>query len=280
MLVPAFLARLARLFSRPEQQTANAMKRNVLVVANWKMHGQLSWIEKFVKELNRGLALETAEHLVLCPPFVYLEHLCRVLIGTGIRVGTQNMHGTSQGAFTGEVAAAMLVDVGCKFVILGHSERRTQCGEDDRQVAAKFELAKQSGLTPILCVGENAEERAAGLTEVVIQRQLDAVLLHAGQDAFSGAVIAYEPVWAIGTGNSATPEQAQAVHAFVRRHVSRHDPDAAALMPIVYGGSVKAANARLLAEQSDVDGALVGGASLVVSDFLAISEGFMSAVTR
>lgn len=211
---------------------------------------------------------------VLCPPYVYLAHLHGLLKGTNVLLGAQNMHSAQQGAFTGEVSASMLLDSGCRYVILGHSERRTLFREDDREVAVKLEAAKQAGLIPIVCVGENAEERASGLTEQVVKRQLDAVLLHAGQDAFSGAVIAYEPVWAIGTGNTATPEQAQSVHGFIRRYVARHDRFTADVLPIIYGGSVKAANAQALAAQTDIDGALVGGASLVPEDFLAICQGF------
>lgn len=250
------------------------MKRQALVVANWKMHGQRSWVDRFVHELSQGLMPALAVQAVLCPPYVYLAQLHRLLAETNVLLGAQNMHSAQQGAFTGEVSAAMLLDSGCRYVILGHSERRTLFREDDREVAVKLEAAKQAGLIPIVCIGENAEERAAGLTEQVVKRQLDAVLLHAGQDAFSGSVIAYEPVWAIGTGNTATPEQAQSVHEFVRRYVARHDRFAADVLPIIYGGSVKAANAQALAAQPDIDGALVGGASLVPEDFLAICQGF------
>jgi triosephosphate isomerase (TIM) len=241
------------------------MARTRLVAGNWKMYGSrsanralLDAILKGLPDLYKGGDAQGA----VCPPYPYLAEVAERLRGTPVALGAQNVSEHAQGAYTGEVSAAMLADVGCRYVIVGHSERRQIYGESDAQVAAKFAAARSAGLTPILCVGESLAEREAGRTEEVVARQLGAV-------AFSQAVLAYEPVWAIGTGRNATPEQAQAVHAFLRKRLSeemRQDT------PILYGGSVKPQNAAAIFAMPDVDGGLIGGASLVAADFLAILQ--------
>jgi triosephosphate isomerase len=250
------------------------MKRIPLVVANWKMHGQKAWVEEFLRDFLEARAAINIPEIVICPPNVYLGQLQRLLAGSATGLGAQNLHGEEQGAFTGEVSAPMLTDFDCSYAIVGHSERRTLFGESDSFVAGKCVAAQKSGLIPILCVGENAEERERGLTEKVVQRQLDAVLSEFGIDVFGKAVVAYEPVWAIGTGNTATPAQAQAVHRFIRRHVAAHNGNIAGNLKVLYGGSVKADNAVALAAEPDIDGALVGGASLAVKQFIEICRSF------
>jgi triosephosphate isomerase len=224
------------------------------------MHGSRASNDALLDALLAGLREAAAAEVVLCPPYPYLEQVGRRLAGTALALGAQNTSEHAQGAFTGEVSAAMLKDAGCRYVIVGHSERRQVYQETDAQVAAKFAAAQAAGLTPILCVGETLEEREAGRTEEVVARQLAAVLNEAD---FGNAVLAYEPVWAIGTGRNATPEQAQAVHAFLRRKLS-------AETRILYGGSVKAANAAALFAMPDVDGGLIGGASLAANEFIEI----------
>jgi triosephosphate isomerase (TIM) len=205
---------------------------------------------------------------VVCPPFPYLAQAAERLAGSRVRWGAQNLSEHGSGAYTGEVSAAMLAEFGCRYAIVGHSERRALYGETDAQVAEKFAAARSAGLVPILCVGESLPEREAGRTEEVVARQLDAVLDASGAAQFAQAVLAYEPVWAIGTGRTATPEQAQQVHAVLRERLRRAG---AAEVPVLYGGSVKAANAGALFAMPDVDGGLVGGASLDAKEFLAIA---------
>lgn len=212
--------------------------------------------------------------IVVCPPSVYLAHAQRLLDGSAVQLGAQNLHCEDQGAFTGEVSAPMLKDFDCRYVIVGHSERRTLFGETDSVVAGKCAAARKHGLVPILCVGESAEQREHGLTSEVVQRQLDAVLGTCGVELFEKAVIAYEPIWAIGTGNTATPAQAQEVHGFIRQHVASRDSGIAAQVKVLYGGSVKVDNASALASEPDIDGALVGGASLVAEQFFGICRSF------
>jgi triosephosphate isomerase (TIM) len=204
------------------------------------------------------------------PPFVYLADVARLLAGTPIGLGAQDLCAEGQGAFTGEVSGAMLADVGCTHVLVGHSERRTLYGEDDTLVARKFAAALAANLTPVLCVGEQLSEREAGVTEAVISRQLDAVVAVAGMAGLARGIVAYEPVWAIGTGRTATREQAQQAHAFIRGRVAARDASIAAGLAILYGGSCKAANAAELFGMPDVDGGLIGGASLKAEEFLAI----------
>ena len=209
--------------------------------------------------------------VLVCPPFPYVAAVAEQARGSSVQVGAQNVSEHEKGAFTGEVAASMLKDVGCEFVIVGHSERRALYGETSAQVAAKFVAAQAAGLTPILCVGETLEEREAGTTEAVVDEQLDAVLDVAGIDALAAAVIAYEPVWAIGTGKTATPEQAQDVHRHIRSRLAAHSEAVAGGIRILYGGSMKGDNAAGLLAQPDIDGGLIGGASLKAADFLAIA---------
>ncbi len=234
------------------------------------MHGNLAANERLLAAVKAGAVRAPGVEISLCVPFPYLAQAAASLGGTAIAWGAQTLSEHDAGAFTGEVAGAMLRDFGCKHVIVGHSERRTLFGERDAQVAAKFLAAGRAGLVPILCVGETLAEREDAATEAVVRRQLRAVIDAAGPSALGQAVVAYEPVWAIGTGRTATPDQAQAVHAFIRRLVAEHDAGVAERLLILYGGSVKPGNARELFAQSDVDGGLIGGASLVADDFLAI----------
>lgn len=231
------------------------MARTRLVAGNWKMHGSRTANRALLDGILKGLDRDGAECAV-CVPFPYLADMQQWLQATPIAWGAQNVSEHEKGAFTGEVAASMLVELGCRYAIVGHSERRQIYRETDAQVGAKYAAARKAGLAPILCVGETLEEREAGRTEEVVGRQLAAV-------NFQGGVLAYEPVWAIGTGRNATPEQAQAVHAFLRKKVSGDTV-------ILYGGSVKPQNAAAIFAMPDVDGGLIGGASLVADDFLAI----------
>jgi triosephosphate isomerase len=208
--------------------------------------------------------------VVVCPPFVYLWETGRMLKDSSIALSGQDVCAEAQGAFTGEVSAAMLRDVGCAYTIVGHSERRALYREDDALVARKFVAAQTAGLVPILCVGETLDERERGVTREVVARQLDAVLVVAGIDAFARAIVAYEPVWAIGTGKNASPEQAQEVHGFIRERIVARDGTIGVGLRLLYGGSVKAANAAELFGKPDVDGGLVGGASLKADEFVRI----------
>jgi triosephosphate isomerase len=222
--------------------------------------------------IREGAAEVAAVELAVFPPFVYLGLVEQQLSGTPIAWGTQNLSEHASGAYTGEVAGPMLQDFHCAYVIVGHSERRTLYGETDEVVARKFAAARKIGLKPILCVGETLEERDQGITESVVERQLKAVLDLEGVEAFNDAVIAYEPVWAIGTGRTATPQQAQDVHAFIRAKLADRDSAVAAKTRILYGGSMKAANAGELLAMPDIDGGLIGGASLEAKEFLAIAK--------
>jgi len=243
--------------------------RKKLVAANWKMHGSRSMAEGLVNEIVRAKPAHT--DVLVCPPFPYLAGLTAAHAGAGVGFGAQDVsEHEGQGAYTGEVAAAMVADVGAQWTLVGHSERRQYHRETNEQVARKFAAARAAGLTPILCIGETMEQRQAGETETVIARQLQAVFALNGVASFDTAVIAYEPVWAIGTGQTATPQQAQDVHAFIRSQLAQGDAMIARLTRLLYGGSVKAANAAELFAQPDVDGGLIGGASLVAADFLAI----------
>jgi triosephosphate isomerase len=245
--------------------------RKPLIAGNWKMNGSLKESRSLVKALGEGAGAADHASMLLCPPFVYLHAVGTWLAGSRIGLGAQDLSDRAgSGAYTGEVSGAMLVDAGCSHVIVGHSERRALYNESDELVAQKFRLAQQVGLTPILCVGETLAQREAGETSAVVTRQVRAVLDAAGVDAFARAVIAYEPVWAIGTGKTATPEQAQEVHAELRAIVGARDATIAAGLTILYGGSVKGANARKLFAMDDIDGGLVGGASLVAAEFLEI----------
>jgi triosephosphate isomerase (TIM) len=245
-------------------------ERTPLIAGNWKMNGSRSVSSELVRALADSVEDNGAEMLV-CPPFVYLD-AARDWIGDGaIALGAQDVAAEpGSGAYTGEVSGAMLADVGCRYVIVGHSERRTLYGETDRIVVAKFRAAQAAGLVPILCVGENLDQREADETERVVKAQVDALIDSLGAGVLADAVIAYEPIWAIGTGRTATPDQAQAVHAMIRGSVASHDAIIAGSLRILYGGSVKGSNAAELLRQEDIDGGLVGGASLDAADFLAI----------
>jgi len=246
-----------------------------LVAGNWKMHGSrqanADLLDAVLAGLGRRGAAPADCECAVCVPFPYLEQVAARLAGSSLAWGAQNVSEHAAGAFTGEVSAAMLAEFGCRYAIVGHSERRQLFGETDVQVAHKFGAAQAGGLTPILCVGETLEAREAGRTEAVIAAQLDAVLATAAAAAFARAVIAYEPVWAIGTGKTASAEQAQAVHAFLRGRLAERDAAVAQGVRILYGGSVKAANAAAIFAMPDVDGGLIGGASLVAEEFLAIA---------
>ncbi|MFP4251183.1 MAG: triose-phosphate isomerase [Guyparkeria sp.] len=244
--------------------------RKPIVAGNWKLNGTLADSESLVLGVLDGMPALEAIDVAVCPPFVYLHEVARLSGSTGLDVGAQNCSEHDKGAFTGEVAAPMLADVGARYVILGHSERRTMYGETDEIVSAKVKAALAAGLTPILCVGETLEEREADETEAVVRRQLAAVISGNGIRAFARIVIAYEPVWAIGTGRTASPEQAQAVHAFIRGQLADHDAGIAQSVRIQYGGSMKPGNAAELLAQPDIDGGLIGGASLKAEDFLGI----------
>ncbi len=244
--------------------------RRPLVAGNWKLHGSRTANAELLNSIRRGLGTGLPCDIAVCPPFVYLEEICRTLSGSGIFVGAQNVSAESTGAFTGEVSAAMLRDVGCTHVIVGHSERRALYAEDDALVARKFHAALSADLQPILCVGETLEERRAGITSSVVARQLGAVLDQISVGRLARGMIAYEPVWAIGTGQTATPEQAQEVHAAIRAIVAMRDARIASELRILYGGSVKGSNASALFAMPDIDGGLVGGASLDAADFVRI----------
>ncbi len=234
------------------------------------MHGSRAANEALLLDLERRLRPEWPIDIVVFPPFVYLADAVRLLEGGRIGVGAQDVCAESPGAFTGQVGAGMLVDVGCRYAIVGHSERRRLFHEDDTLVARKFAAAARSGLIPVICVGETLEEREAGATEAVVARQLDAVTAVHGIASLAQAIVAYEPVWAIGTGRNASPQQAQDVHAFLRSRMAVQDATLAGQVRIVYGGSVKAGNAAELFSMPDVDGGLVGGASLSADEFQQI----------
>jgi triosephosphate isomerase len=244
--------------------------RRPFIAGNWKMHGSRAENAELIERLLLGLPGQVPVDIAVCPPNVYLWEVGRLLKDSIVKLGAQSVCAESIGAFTGEASAAMLKDVGCTYVIVGHSERRTIYREDDALVARKFLAAQAQGLIPILCVGETLEEREKGQTMQVVSRQLKAVLDVAAPGALQQAVLAYEPVWAIGTGKNATPEQAQEVHAHIRAEVAARDANIAARLRVLYGGSVKAGNAKEIFAMPDVDGGLIGGASLKADEFLKI----------
>lgn len=244
--------------------------RHPLVMGNWKLNGSTHLVNELIAALRTELSNVEGCGVAIAPPEVYLSQAKQALSGSHIALGAQNVDTNLSGAFTGEISADMLKDVGAQYIIIGHSERRTYHKESDEFIAKKFGVLKEAGLIPVLCIGETDAENEAGQTEAVCAKQLDAVLSTLGAKAFQGAVIAYEPVWAIGTGKSATPAQAQAVHKFIRDHVAKHDAAVAEQVIIQYGGSVNAGNAAELFTQPDIDGALVGGASLKADAFAVI----------
>ncbi len=246
--------------------------RGYLVAGNWKMNGSSAANAELVDGIIAGMPQSDAVELLICQPFPYLGAIAAKLSGTGVALGAQNVSQHEAGAYTGETAPSMLVDVGCKYVLVGHSERRAIMGESSEMVAAKFQAAQDAGLIPVLCVGETQAERESKQTEAVVDEQLNAVIEGSGIEALQNAVIAYEPVWAIGTGLTATPEQAQDVHRHIRDVLAGRNQDVADGIRVLYGGSVKGDNAAGLFSKPDIDGGLIGGASLKSDDFLAIAE--------
>ncbi len=254
--------------------------RGYLVAGNWKMNGSNAANSALVQGIVAGAPSTDSVQLLVCPPFPYLAAVSEMLAGSTVSLGSQNVSEHSSGAYTGETAGDMLRESGCEYAIVGHSERRALMGESSQNVADKFQAALKSGLKPVLCVGETLEERESGQTEAVIDEQLNAVLETVGIDAFADAVIAYEPVWAIGTGMTASPEQAQDVHRHIRAALEAQSESVAAGIKILYGGSVKGDNAAGLFSKPDIDGGLIGGASLKSEDFLAIAEAAASLESR
>ncbi len=245
--------------------------RRPLVAGNWKLNGSLSSISELVSGIREQQGQVKNAELAVCPPYIYLSHVQQLLNGSDIALGAQDCSDQESGAFTGEVAAAMIKEFGCTYNIIGHSERRHIYGDSNETVATKFAHVVKNGLTPILCVGETLQEREEGHTEVVIANQINAVLDLFGVKAFANAVIAYEPVWAIGTGKTASPEQAQEVHEEIRLTLDAKNKDIAANIRILYGGSMKPENAQQLLQQPDIDGGLIGGAALKAEDFIGIA---------
>lgn len=247
------------------------MSRRILIAGNWKMNTRASSAVSLAKGIASAVGNSSAVEVVICPPSAYLHAVAGAVAGTPVKTGAQNLYAADDGAFTGELNAAMLTDVGCRYVILGHSERRQLMGETDADVSKKLHAALAGNLMPIVCVGETLEQREADKTESVIEKQIRGSLDGLDDVRAAGIVIAYEPVWAIGTGKTASNEQAEAVHAFIRELLGKlFSPEVAGQIRIQYGGSVKPDNAKELLAQPNIDGALVGGASLKVDDFVAI----------
>ncbi len=246
--------------------------RQRLVAGNWKMFGNSARNQQLLEGVASQAATIDGVSCVVCVPFPYLHQARAILADSGVGWGAQNVSQRAEGAFTGEVSVSMLADFGCNYVIVGHSERRSLFNEDDQLVAAKAAAVLEQQMIPIVCIGESLDERDRGVTETVVSRQLGAVIEEIGIAGMNKSVVAYEPVWAIGTGKTATPEQAQAVHAYLRNLVSQQDADVARGLKILYGGSVKAANAASLFAMEDIDGGLIGGASLDLNEFMSICK--------
>lgn len=246
--------------------------RQTIIAGNWKMNGTIEETEQLIGELLAGNSQNGRAQVLVCPPYTSLGTASKMLLGSHILLGAQDVSEHEKGAYTGEVSAGMLLTVGVTHVILGHSERRQYHAETDRLINAKARRVLDAGLTPIVCVGETLEEREAGRTEDVVGTQIDGTLAGFSADDLKHTVIAYEPVWAIGTGRTATPEMAEAVHCFVREKLTAIDAKSAEIVPILYGGSMKPSNAAGLLSQPNIDGGLIGGASLKAADFIAIIE--------
>ena len=244
--------------------------RKVLIAGNWKMNGSRDSIKALLDGIKSGIGTVDKADVAVCAPYVYLSDVADQLNGTPVAWGAQNVSTEASGAYTGEISASMINDFGCTYIIVGHSERRTLYGETDDVVAKKYGVVLEAGMTPIFCIGETLDEREKGVTEDVVARQIQAVIDAHGVDALGKGVIAYEPVWAIGTGKTASPEQAQDVHAFIRSMIAKASAEVADKIIIQYGGSMNAGNAKDLLAQPDIDGGLIGGASLKAEDFLAI----------
>jgi len=243
--------------------------RQKMVAGNWKMNGTTNSVRELISGIKAGLDGPSCE-VVVCPPFVYLPVVAAEIAGSAIKLSAQNMCDKDAGAFTGEISGPMLKDIGCEYVILAHSERRAMFGETDEVAARKYAAALNNNLKPIFCIGETLGEREQDITEDVIARQIDAIINTEGVASLANAILAYEPVWAIGTGKTATPDQAQSVHAFIRNRIANLDAGIADSLRILYGGSMNPGNAADLIAQPDIDGGLIGGASLKADDFLAI----------
>ena len=246
--------------------------RTPLIAGNWKMNGSRESIKELINGVVEGAKSLNGVEVAVCPSTIHIADVMAVAAGTNVAVGSQDSCTALKGAFTGETSIDMIKDMGCQYGIIGHSERRTMYGDTDAVVAEKFAVVKNSGLMPIFCIGETLEERESGITEEVCARQIDAVFAAEGDNAFENSVIAYEPVWAIGTGKTASPEQAQAVHAFIRQHIAKRNADIAEKVQILYGGSMNPANAKELLGQTDIYGGLIGGASLKADDFMAVCQ--------
>lgn len=247
------------------------MAREVIVAGNWKMNASKETVSTLVMGILAGMD-DVQSKVIVCAPYPYLAQVAAFATHSQLHVGAQNLNANAAGAFTGEVSAQMLKDFGVAYVIVGHSERRSLYGETDEMIAEKVQAALDNNLTPLFCIGELLAQREAGNTELVIARQMNAVIERLGINAFKNIVVAYEPVWAIGTGVSATPEQAQETHAFIRSLLARHDTDIAQTTPVLYGGSMNPDNAQALIDCADIDGGLIGGASLKSDDFLRICK--------
>ncbi|WP_395375508.1 triose-phosphate isomerase [Marinicella sp. W31] len=249
------------------------MSRKILVAGNWKMHGDADMVKTLLGGIKAGVADDAPYEVAVCPPDVFLSQAQAMISDSPVRLGGQTVsehpHG---GAHTGETSAEMLLSMGCELVLVGHSERRTDNAETDADVAHKFARAQAAGLLPVLCIGETLEERKAGSTMAVVKRQIEAVIEVVGIKGFEQSVIAYEPVWAIGTGLTASPEEAQEVHQFIRSQLAEKNDTIARRIQILYGGSCKGSNANALFSMPDIDGGLIGGAALTSTDFLAICE--------
>ncbi len=243
--------------------------RNNIVMGNWKMNGGLHHINSLMQDLISLLPEQLHLDCVVLPPSIYIPHVNQLINQSVVHLGAQNVYPQDFGAYTGELSAPMLLDYNCRYVLVGHSERRSLFNEDEKFVAEKFHHVKDHGMIPVLCIGETLAEREQGVTQDVLAKQLLAVT-HAGRDCFTNCVIAYEPVWAIGTGKTATPEQVQAVHVYIRDLIATVDKNNAQRLPILYGGSVNEHNARALFSMPDVDGGLIGGASLNARQFVEI----------
>jgi len=246
--------------------------RTPIIAGNWKMNGSRSSIKELLEGIKAGMGDVKSADVAVCAPAIYLADVSEQLSGSKVAWGGQNLSTEAKGAFTGEISADMLLDFKCEYAIVGHSERRTLYGETDELVASKFEVARKAGLKPILCIGESLEERESGVTIDVCARQINAVIEKSGVEALTDGVIAYEPIWAIGTGVTATPEQAQETHAAIRKMIAEKNATVAEQVRIQYGGSMNAGNAAELLAMEDIDGGLIGGASLKAEDFLAICK--------
>ncbi len=246
--------------------------RQSLIIGNWKMNGNLAENEKLLNIISVSPILYEDIDVVVCPPSIYITHVRQQLAASKIKYGAQNVSAYKNGAYTGEISTTMLADLGCSYVLLGHSERRSLNHESDGQIADKFAAAVQANLTAVLCVGETLAQRQADETFLVIAQQIQKVVEQVGIQAFKQAVIAYEPIWAIGTGETASPEQAQEVHQQIRQQLAKYDENIARSIQIIYGGSVNENNAKALFLQADIDGALVGGASLKGEHFITICQ--------